>query len=249
MPTLVSSYSGDRYARLARVLRYTATRCLPDWSLTIAPSARFFDAYNAADGQAPLPPGAQLDKMRVWRRALDMAPDGAELLLIDADTVILQPLDDIWRESFDVAYTTHAPAHSPWPINAGVLFLRATPATRAFFAAWCVGTDRMSQASKSERARARQEHGSWDQRILAQTLRRWQDRLQTRALPCVEWNCADPEWAHRTEATRILHIKGSLRAAIFGTQPGRHRRDVLPPLRDVWQRLEQEAIAAGLPLR
>jgi hypothetical protein len=242
MSTLVSSYSGDRYARLARVLRYTAMRCLPDWTLTIAPSARLFEAYNRADGHDALPHGAQLDKMQVWRRAVRAAPDGAELLLIDADTFLLRALDDVWRIPFDLAYTTHDPAHSRWPLNAGVLFLRVTPATRAFFAAWCRGTDRMGRATKTQREDARQRYGSWDQYILAELIQHERGPLHVHALPCLEWNCCDPEWAHRTDATRILHVKGSLRAAIFGAEPGHHRRDVLPPLCDLWHRLEQEAV-------
>jgi hypothetical protein len=248
MPTLVSSYSGDRYARLARVLRYTATRCLPDWTLAVesSSSSRLLDAYNQADGDEPLPPGAQLDKMKVWRQALRAAPDGAEVLLIDADTVILRTLDDVWRESFDIAYTTHAPDHSPWPLNAGVLFVRATPVTRACVAEWYHGIARMGRATTAERERARHQFGSWDQQVLAQLLPRWTSRLRVRALPCVEWNCADPEWRHRTDATRILHVKGSWRAALFGTRTGHWRQDVLPPLCDLWHRLEQEAVAMGL---
>src|SRR5262245_45370586 len=123
-PRLITCYEGEKYSRLAHVLSATAAKYCPTWQVIATLLVLHPDDAT---------------KLLHWCEAIESAPDGTPLALMDCDTMILKPLDDLWQQDFDVAITVRNPKHSPWPNNAGVVFVRASDRVRAFFRHWLAG--------------------------------------------------------------------------------------------------------------
>lgn len=239
-PRLVCVYfdaaSSGQFSRLAEVLRWTAAQHCPTWD-------RAIDAIPA-----PTPPRRKLvepahlhntEKLDRWVAAVDAAPDGQPMLLIDADTAILRPLDDVWQQPFDVAITVREPG-CRLPLNAGVVFVRATAAARALLRRWRDINRQMVTDHELHREWKRR-YGGLNQAALgcAMSERAIADLALLR-LPCLEWNCEDSSWSAFDPArTRILHVKSLLRKVIFRLAPAWPE---VKPLTRLWLGLERQAL-------
>lgn len=246
-PRLEACYFGAdptrQWARLAAVLRATADEHCPAWQIAI----RHIQPRRHRSALLLASNVANTQKLEEWCRLVQEAEDGQPLLLIDADTAILRPLDDIWERPFDLAYTTKPGAR--FPFNAGVIFVRVSTAVRAVFAAWWAENFRMLQNSAYHH-KFRRVFGGLNQAAFGSLLRSGElAALQLLELPCVEWNCEDASWAHFDPAvTRILHIKdgitaGNLRKAIFGQQPPQTPQ--VHALAALWRDIESKAADAA----
>lgn len=214
---------GGRYGRLADVLEHTAAKHCPTWTVqrSVVPII-----------------GNQPSKLRHWRDVVDAEPDGTPLLLMDADMMITRPLDDVWDQAFDVAYTVRDPRWSVWPNNAGVIFCRASDAVREFLRRWIAADVPLLATTGAVRKQWLATHGSVEQAALEQALAASPD-LRVLALPCVEWNCEDSSWAHfDPERTRIVHVKGALRKGIFGERVSPTRQRQIASLVTQWRAID-----------
>lgn len=252
-PHLVSCYfangSDTRFERMARVLRYTAAKYCPDWTIAI-------DAITPAPMRSALGVPSHVSntqKMEAWWRAVEALPDESRVLLIDADTFIVGPLDAVWDLDFDFAYTSKE--HTRFPFNSGVVFLRVTPAVRAFMRVWRDENVRMLGDAANHRP-WREAYGGINQASLGYALRQAgidpkhppadafpftssAGTMQIRRIPCQVWNCEDSHWhTFDPQATRIVHLKGILRTCLF--QPT-SRRSRLRTLITLWHALERDA--------
>jgi hypothetical protein len=202
-----------RWRRLAQTLAHSAAVHCPGWAVhlvKITPTAE-----KVAFGTPNHLRNTQ--KLTYWFERIRLAQDGDEVLLIDVDTLILRPLDDVWRLDFDLAYTVKEAAP---PFNAGVLFLRVSDRTRAFVAAWLTENLRLLRNPKGPKA-WRQIYGGVNQAALGHLLASELEGLTIRTLPCREWNCEDSAWAtFDPRVTRILHVKSGLRQAMFPPRIG-----------------------------
>lgn len=224
-----------QWARLSRVLRLTAARHCAGWAVhldTIQPRPLRSALNNASHV-------ANAQKMEHWYALVSAAPDGARLLLIDTDTMILRPLDDLWDRPFDFAYTTKV---SRFPFNSGVVAFRASDRVRRFVAAWRDENLRMLEDRVHHQV-WRKKYGGINQAALGHMLEQGLHReLQVAELPCLEWNCEDAHWDLFDPAvTRIVHLKSGLRQVIFFQHPGKPSTHRLAKL---WKGLEQQALAA-----
>jgi hypothetical protein len=227
--------SRDQYARMARVLADTARRHCPDWSIEIALTGPVRPthvdaayAYNTA-------------KLAHWADVVDAAADGDRLLLIDADTLVLRPLDDVWARPFDVAYTVRPPGR--FPLNAGVVFVRASERARRFLRAWQAENARMLRERLYHQVWRRQ-YGGLNQAALGALLHAGGvPGCTLTQLPCAEWNCEDSTWAaYDRTVTRILHVKSLLRRALF---LGAVHGPALRPLVHLWRESERAALSSS----
>jgi hypothetical protein len=255
MPRIVVRYFDadpqGRWSRMVRVLASTVRQQVPAWALDLQ-----------ALPPSPLysPRGVQRDvhntrKLDAWADVVEAARDGESLLLLDADTVILRPLDVAWDEPFDVAYTTK-PKGSRFPFNGGVVFLRVSDRTRAFVRLWG-DANRVFLEQPREHDVWRPAHGGINQSALGMLLssnqhakparfREATTDLVVRRLPCLEWNCEDEHWDQfNPDVTRILHVKGALHRAVFDGVGD----PVLRPLVAVWRDLEEAARQDPAPQR
>ena len=180
-------------------------------------------------------------KLAHWNDAVQASDDGDRLLLIDADAFILRPLDPVWEKEFDLAYTVRP---TRFPLNGGVVFLRVSPAVRAFCQAWATENMRLLHDNADQRQPWRAEYGGINQASFAHMLRT-DHQLTVETLPCREWNCEDTTWSDFDPAiTRIVHVKGALRMACVQSQP------ILPGLAEIaahWKACDHAVRSARVP--
>ena len=216
-PRLVSVYFGNdpRWEQLAGVLRATAERHCPGWNVSVERIQPVVVTGETTHGG--IVPNAQ--KLIAWQQRVNEAPDGAELLLMDADTFVLGPLDDLWdEETADLLYTVRA---FRWPINAGVIALRASDRTRAFFGAWRAAQESMLADAGLHRRWRRKYGGAIGQASFAHALQMSvaANDCDLHEIPCRIWNCESSQWRYFGPATRIVHLVRSARHALFDGGP------------------------------
>lgn len=237
-PRLIAFYEGEAYARMARVLAYTAAVQCAGWDLQVNEATLFTEKDRSIEQRVR----RNNSKLLHWAEAVDEAPDGTPMLLIDCDVMIVRSLDDIWARDFDIAYTKRDRERTVLPLNAGVVFVRATAAARRFLHDWYQATKYFKRTHEGLML-ARKKYGACDQAGLAFLLDSKRFDARILALPCQEWNCEDSEWGRYGQNTRIVHIKGSLRKAIFNQPISQGRKSSVLPLARRWKEFEHEACA------
>jgi hypothetical protein len=216
-PRLEACYFGDHgsdvWRRMAAVLEATALEQCKGWQVNVRrvePERRV--SALGVDSHA-----RNTEKMDEWHRIVMGSADGDRVLLIDTDTFIVKPLDDVWSLEFDLAYTTKP---SRFPFNSGVVFLRISDRVRGFVEDWRNENIRML-GDRRYHVPWRAKYGGINQAALGAILdRNGLHGLDVRQLPCAEWNCEDSSWwSTGPEKARIVHVKSALRKAIFHKQP------------------------------
>lgn len=193
----------------ARKLEVSARRHNPGWSIEV-----FEAPTDTRRGGTEGYYRANTRKLEAWVAAACVVPDGDEIALLDADTVVLGPLDEVWAEPFDVAITMRAATRRfpyPYPFNGGVVFLRVSPRVRDFLGAWAAENARMLE-DRQHHHRWKRRYGGINQAALGYLRESGGlDGLRVAEVPCEIWNCEDSTWERFSERTRIIHIKGELR--------------------------------------
>ena len=228
----------NQMERMARVLEYSARLHCPDWTVNVRripverqPPTRSKEAHVA-----------NTQKLEYWNGLVQGAAEGECILLIDTDMVITRPLDALWAEPFDLAYTLRD--SFMYPFNGGVVALRVSPAVQAFVARWANENQRML-ADRTYHKAWQAQFGGINQAAFGRMLALHDasplsEHLHLRTLPCVEWNCEDSAWKHYDpDLTRIVHLKGRLRRAVFTSTKDQD----LAPLVARWKGIEAEALA------
>jgi hypothetical protein len=255
-PTIIACYfgrgAGDQWPRLARVLEYSARQHCPAWTLDLrelgpAPGAETLEHEAYAENT---------HKLDHWVATASALPDGAEVLLLDVDAVILRPLEDIWTRPFELAFTSK---RARFPFNMGVVFLRVSDRTRQLLERWRAENARMLGDELYHRP-FRLKYGGINQAAFGAMLEQHEQvapiapatapTLPASLLPlsCVEWNCEDATWSQFDQAaTRILHVKSALRRTIFAVRQcgAGSRSHRLQELAKLWDSYEQNARRAA----
>ncbi len=227
---------GDMYRRLARVHEYTAKKHCAGWDVSVD--------EIPDPGRGPIEARQSFvwntEKLREWRAFVLTADDGDELLLADADTAVLRPLDPVWDHSFDVAYTVR---ERGLPLNGGIVFVRVSAASRQFFDAWW-DANLLLFNDPVEHAPWRSKYAGMNQASFGYVLEKVDHDAKLIKLPCQEWNCV--QWTGFDQGTRVLHVKSGLRRATFGLLKKEERpRPHAQRLIALWHKLEKEALAHG----
>jgi len=223
--------------RFVRVLAKSARRQCPRWvldiqSLALAPMTSPLGLQHAV---------FNTQKLDAWATAVSRADIGDRMLLMDADTAILRPLDAVWDLEFDLGYTTK-PKESRMPFNAGVFFLRVSTAVKIFIGAWAAENRRMNDDPQHHQV-WRPCYGGINQAALGSLFHQHRHAgLRVQRLPCVEWNCEDESWsAFSPDRTRIVHYKGELQRALLAK---RRPDEEMKPLIDIWKEIEASLVYA-----
>lgn len=232
-----SGRPGDQYARLARVLEYSAGVHCPDWTIRVERSTRVAPYVSALGVHSHV---TNSQKLEWWREIVAGAEDGDRVLLMDADMMITRPLDPVWAIPFDLAYTIREEGRLP--LNGGVVFLRVTPATRRFVDRWAA-VNLGFLANANDHRHWRTKYAGINQAAFGYMLERERDpALELARLTCREWNAENTAWGKFDPAfTRIVHLKSGLRKALFG---GHVQKNYLT-LINLWNSLEAQAAAAA----
>lgn len=227
------------WTKMAAALERSAARHCPGWVVDIQ------DETPREKLSSPL--GSQgtvwnTHKLDAWCRAIEDLADSTQVLLIDADTLIVNRLDPVWERPFDVAYTVK-PKGSRFPFNAGVVFLRLSGPVRTFLAEWRTVNRQMLEDAALYQV-WRRTYGGVNQSALGKLLKENRFDLAIATLPCVEWNCEDSTWpAFHPEVTRIIHYKGELRSALFPMFRTSHVRGTLRPMVKAWREAQLQVSA------
>jgi hypothetical protein len=72
-------------------------------------------------------------KMASYCRAVELVPPGSELVLIDCDTLLCAPLDELFDDEFDLCFTWK---EDGFPLNSGVVLARMNEPFRTFLDSW-----------------------------------------------------------------------------------------------------------------
>jgi hypothetical protein len=135
--------------------------------------------------------------------------------LIDGDTAILKPLDSVWDQVFDIAFTFR---ERGLPLNGGVVFLRVSPQSRSFIEEWWK-LNLLFLGNAALHGPWRDKYAGMNQAALGCLLETGHS-CEVARLPCREWNACSPE-LYTPAVSRVLHVKSSLRRATFGIEPVR----------------------------
>ena len=249
-PQLVASWfgtgsQGEMFRRLADVLEYSAVKHNPAWQVNVAHLEP--PPHPSAIGQPSHEWNTQ--KMEHWVQRALAAPNGALVALLDGDTMVTGPLDEVWKKPFDVAYTIRD--GDRLPLNAGVVFLRISDLTRAFMRDWWAWNLHFLNpmnypdvnGQKEPHAFWRRRYAGINQASLGYMLEKAPHGCQVLKLPCSIWNCCSWERYEEGE-TRIVHVKSALRRRVFQLPPITPKTPKVQELCNLWHRMEAEAKAA-----
>jgi len=215
----------EMYRDLAVVLERTARKECPAWDIRVERIEP--PEYVSAMGNPSHVWNTQ--KLEWWRDQVRAAADGDRLLLIDGDTAILKPLDSIWERSFDLAFTFR---ETGLPLNGGVVFVRVSPQSRLFVERWWqINIRLLGNAVAHTPWRAK--YAGMNQAALGCLLETVEHGCEIVRLPCREWNSCSPDM-YDPRVARILHVKSSLRRAVFGFEKPRTN---MPHVIDAWRAL------------
>ena len=225
------------WTRLARVLTRSVERHCHGWDLDMQEIATLpLSSPLGVQGNV-----ANTHKLDAWADAVQSSADGDRLLLLDADTLIRRPIDDVWESAFDLAYTVKKKG-ARFPFNGGVVFLRVSPQVRAFVGRWRAENRRMLDDPIHHQV-WRPAFGGINQAALGMLLKLGGHGLEVHRLPCLEWNCEDESWdSFDPERTRIVHYKSALQRVVL-RQPA--TESVPWVLVQEWRAMEEDPRIAG----
>jgi hypothetical protein len=178
---------------------------------------------------------ANTHKLRMWRDLVLEIPDDERVLLIDGDMLCTGDLTEALSWTEPVVMTVKDAGLSRFPFNSGVLGVRGGEDVRLFFELWFDLCEEML-LDKSTHEQWRALYGGINQASLGRLLqeRADMDELVGR-VPCRLWNAEESGWkVFEPGVTRLLHLKGRLRKAIFGELGEDEWTPELAPLVEAW---------------
>lgn len=172
-----------------------------------------------------------LRKLELWKERVDEGAEGEELVLIDADTLVLRDLRDAFDVDFDLRYTIR-PGRVPF--NCGVVFVRVNDKSRRFFAQWVKHNQRIvkNQGLSLEHLREFAGGNQWALNEVLSELDAGKFPCRVETAPCEIWNCEQETWERFSTHTAVLHIKSWLRAHLLNHLPFENDRQrvVMAPI-------------------
>lgn len=214
-PRLECVYFGTReYIRLAKVLELSAKTYLPNWDINV----RKVDGHSLKAALSSKYVRKELfpnnaHKALEWSKIVQSAEEGDRILLIDADTFIRSPLDEIWNFDFDYARTVR---DYKWPWNSGVMFLRINERTKKLFELITKETFKMLNDAAYHEVYEEQYGGIHQAATSAVIERNEILNLHVLDIPCKIWNA---EHTSRTledlKYAKIVHLLPSGRKKLL----------------------------------
>jgi len=210
---IICNHCGDpTFARLANALENSVAKNSPDVEfdevITPAPDERPGLLRHYTDNHA---------KLVVWRDQIHAEPDGSQVILMDADTIVLGPLEDAFDRPYDIGWTWRP---GRLPANSGVVFVNCNERSRNFMDAW-VQRDRMLMENRTLADHGARKFGGANQASFMWLITHGggTDIANCHTMMCKKWNSVDQTWHEFSDDTRVLHIKGKLRDACVGKEP------------------------------
>lgn len=174
-------------------------------------------------------------KTRWQRKVVEAAPDGELICFLDADMLVLQPLNEIEQFNFDLALT-YAVTGNVYKFNTGTTFVRISDKMRDFYRDWEARAIKFLCTPQAH-AKYSKEYGGINQSSLASLLDERKD-IQIFELQTHRWNALNTTHSTAMEQANVVHIIGDLRRSL-GYK--RMREDhPLKALHERWYRHERQ---------
>lgn len=154
-------------------------------------------------------------KLEHWIEILDSLPYGSQLVFIDADTLVIKDIREVFNKDFDVAYTKRT--SSSFPINGGVLFIKKTERSMQFLREWKIVNDTMFH-DKTFHEHWRKKYAGINQAAFGYLLEKYKEPIDLLEVPCAIYNACNEDWRDLNPDCRIVHIKGPFRKVLFEQQ-------------------------------
>lgn len=179
-------------------------------------------------------------KTLAWEMAALRQPDGADVCLLDVDTLVRRDLSPFFQSAdFDIIYTYR---EGGFALNTGVMLMRASEASRAFFRRWRQATDKILRDPDLFRQAndPKLPYGGGDQMALYQILGYERGRnsytsqidahaVRFRGEPAAVLN--ETRSRPIEESTHVIHYKGGWQPILLdGRRFSKHRSR-----RDCWE--------------
>jgi hypothetical protein len=153
-------------------------------------------------------------KLKMWVDSVRNCNDGDCVALMDSDMLVIHDFFDVFDNDFDIGYTVRT--RSKWPINGGVIFVKVNDKSREFMNLFLSVNNRMLQDTEF--------HKIWQSRYAGINQAAFGYMLEypipinvkIKPFPCRIYNACGEDLPIDEDITKIIHIKGKLRQAIFG---------------------------------
>jgi hypothetical protein len=153
-------------------------------------------------------------KLRKWTEEIRKCGKGDNVVLMDADMLILGDPFKAFKEDFDIGYTKRT--NSKWPLNGGVVFIKVDKWTKTFMNTWLKNNDIMLEDLEFHK-KWQQKYAGINQASFGYMIENFGFLFKLNPFPCKIYNACGEDLPDFDEnVTKILHVKGKLRQAIFG---------------------------------
>jgi hypothetical protein len=198
------------YAELVEALKNSAAKNMPNADVEIV----YLDPPKQHTDPQRTSWEANALKARAWEKIASEASD--DLVLVDADLIIRRDLSVLFAHDFDIAFTHRyeSDARSREPINTGVVAVRPTEKSKAFFTALRESVDYLME-NPEEHAYYWENYRGIQQAALGRVIET-ADELEAKIklFPCQIFNASDHEFSYISSETRVVHLKANVRKRI-----------------------------------
>ncbi|PCJ18259.1 MAG: hypothetical protein COA96_16700 [SAR86 cluster bacterium] len=225
---MFAHYFGDsRWRKLARAWEYSAGINCPSAEISLLEEAQPSGEPWLSRGYKPETAWNTI-KLRAWRDAVNDNA-GKDIVLMDADTLVLGDLAPAFVHDFDIGYTPRPGRH---PLNGGVVFVRGTDAAIQFINDWYDRNMKIMNDADNLR-RLLRKYGGVNQASLGLLLKE-SSGVRFRKFDCIKWNSVDETWQHYDGTANVVHYKGALREMLFMDE---YKQDGSPMVRlaNLWK--------------
>ncbi len=153
-------------------------------------------------------------KLEKWVEALHSCEEGDCVALMDCDMLVLSDFFEVFDEYFDIGYTIRT--QSKWPLNGGVIFVKVNKRSLDFMNLFLTINNSMLKNFEFHK-KWQEKYAGINQAAFGFMLEHQSCiNVDIKSFPCAIYNACGEDLPVDENITKIIHIKGKLRQAIFG---------------------------------
>ena len=158
--------------------------------------------------------GSNTLKLEKWVEYLRKAEDN--VVLMDCDMLVLRDFSDVFNYDFDIGLTVNGTGEIPY--NCGVVFVRNNDKAKNFIYLWNkVNKYLFENPPEHNKWRNHKHYAGMNQAALGCLLETEKYNAVIKKFECAEWNLCKNNWLKIDNNSRIIHVKSTLRKAVFNT--------------------------------
>jgi hypothetical protein len=208
--SVVFDYGYDnRYSVLSQVLSYSIKKNCPEAQFKLIK----IDPPVLKKGHKFKSFCSNTVKLKLWLEELKNTED--DVVFLDCDMLVLKDISSAFNSEFDIGYTKRTKAAMPY--NGGVVFIKNNKKAIEFIELWDRINDKMYN-DYNFHAPWRDKYAGMNQAAFGYIMEKEKFDAKLKQFPCAEWNACVEDWPSINGTTKIIHVKGGLRRAIFNSR-------------------------------